>query len=226
MTTLHPAAAGPVPASPPAARAQGPGWRDPRLVLGVVVVAGCVLLGSRVLAAADDTVAVWALRHDVAAGSALTSTDLTPVRVHLAGGGTERYLSADAALAPGATASHDLVAGELLPRSAVAPDDGRDLVEVPLSVAPDDLPSSVRRGTTVDVWVVPDAPANGADRVRARLALDDAVVVAVPSPTDSLAPRTTQQVIVGVDRAGAEDLAQALGDLAGGRVVLTRQAGS
>lgn len=225
MTTLHPVAAGPAPASPPATRSQGPGWRDPRLVLGVVVVAGCVLLGSRVLAGADDTVAVWGLRHDVAAGAPLTSSDLTPVRVHVAGG-TGHYLLADAALAPGATAAHDLAAGELLPRSAVARDDGRDLVEVPLSVAPDDLPASVRRGTTVDVWVLPDTPGTGADRVRARLALDDAVVVAVPATGDSLAPRTTRQVIVGVDRTGADDLAQALGDLAGGRVVLTRQAGS
>jgi hypothetical protein len=226
MTTLHPPAAGTAPVPPPATRAQRPGWRDPRLVLGVVVVAGCVLVGSRVLAGADDTVAVWGLRHDVPAGAPLTADDLTPVRVHFGGAGVDRYLSAGAALSDGVTAAHDLAAGELLPRSAVVRDAGRDLVEVPLSVAPDDLPASVDRGTTVDVWVLPDGPASGTDRVRARLALDDAVVVAVPSPEDSLAPRTTQQVIVGVGADGAEDLAQALGDLAGGRVVLTRQANS
>lgn len=224
MTTLHPAAAGTAPTAPPATRAQGPGWRDPRLLLGVVVVAGCVLLGSRVLAGADDTVAVWGLRHDVAAGAALTGADLVPVRVHFGGAGADRYLPVGAGPAPAATAAHDLAAGELLPRSALVADDPRDLVEVPLSVAPDDLPASVRRGTTVDVWVLPQSATDGPERVRARLALDDAVVVAVPSPGDSLAPRTTQQVIVGVDAAA--DLAESLGDLAGGRVVLTRQAGS
>jgi hypothetical protein len=195
-------------------------------VLGVALVAGCVLVGSRVLAGADDTVALWGLRHDVAAGAPLTSSDLTPVRVHLGGSGADAYLPAATGPSAGATAAHDLAAGELLPRSAIAADDGPARVEVPLSVAPDDLPAGLGRGATVDVWVVPDAPASGDERVRARLALDDVVVVAVPSPADSLAPRTTQQVIVGVGADAADDLADSLGQLAGGRIVLTRQARS
>ena len=44
--------------APPVSRAQSPGWRDPRVVVGVVIVAVCVLLGARVLGSADDTVAV------------------------------------------------------------------------------------------------------------------------------------------------------------------------
>ena len=38
-----------------------PGWRDPRLWIGVAIVAVSVVVGSRLLAAADDSVAVWAL---------------------------------------------------------------------------------------------------------------------------------------------------------------------
>jgi hypothetical protein len=52
------------------------------------------------------------------------------------------------------------------------------------------------------------------------------VVIAVPVSDDSLSPRTTQQVIVGLDEGRSGDLAQALGLLADGRVVLTRRAGS
>jgi len=212
--------------APPATRAQSPGWRDPRLLAGVAIVAGCVLLGARVLAGADDTVAVWSVGHDVPAGAAIDRGDLVVTRVLFAAGSADRYLPVSTELEPGATATHDLTAGELLPRSAVAVGGDIDLVEVPLSVAPDDLPASVRQGATVDVWVTPAVPATSADRVRARLALDDVVVVAVPAAGDSLAPRTTQQVIVGVDESHAGDLAEALGLLADGRVVLTRQAGS
>lgn len=232
MTTLRTPALSPEsrPASPPAARAQPAGWRDPRMIVGVVIVAVCVLLGARVLAGADDSVAVWGLRHDVVAGASLGPGDLVPVRVHFAGGGAERYLTAASGPAPHGTAAHDLAAGELLPRSAVAADDGPALVEVPLSVAPDDLPASVRRGAVVDVWVTPKVAAAGDDRARAHLALDDVVVVAVTASGDSLAPRTTRQVIVGVDAAradgGSDDLADALGQLADGRVVITRQASS
>ena len=229
MTTLRtpvgvaPAASSATP--PPARRTQSPGWRDPRLIAGVVIVAVCVLLGARVLAGADDTVAVWSLRHDVAAGSTVEPSDLVVSRVHVPADVMGRYVLATSADSIG-TATHDLAAGELLPLSAVSTETAAELVEVPLSVAPDDLPASVRQGAVVDVWVTPKVAEPGSDRVRARLALDDVVVVAVPRTGDSLAPRTTQQVIVGVDETGAADLAGALGELADGRIVLTRQAGS
>src|SRR4051812_4756282 len=45
-------------ASPAATRASRSRWRDPRLVVGVAVVAVCGLLGARFLGGADDTVAV------------------------------------------------------------------------------------------------------------------------------------------------------------------------
>jgi hypothetical protein len=77
----------------------------------------------------------------------------------------------------------------------------------------------------VDVWVTPKVAGAG-EPVRARLALDDVVVVAVPARGDSLAPQTTRQVIVGVEASQSARLGDALGQLADGRVVLTRQAGS
>jgi hypothetical protein len=200
------------------------------MVVGVVIVAVCVLLGAKVLAGADDSIAVWGLRHDVAAGASLGPDDLVPVRVHFAHEGAGAYLPAGSGPAPGGRAVHDLVAGELLPRSAMAAADGPALVEVPLSVAPDDLPASVRRGAVVDVWVTPKVAGVGDERARARLALDDVVVVAVPASGDGLAPETTRQVIVGVEATRADDangdLAEALGQLADGRVVITRQATS
>ena len=210
---------------PPATRARAAGWRDPRLAVGVVIVALSVLLGARLFAAADDTVAVWSLREHVPAGAVLGAGDLQVARVHLGDSVIDRYVPADDRLAGGTVAAHDLDAGELLPRSAVVPAGERPLVEVPLSVAPDDLPASVVRGSTVDVWVTPAASAPG-DHPRARLALHDVLVVAVPDAADSLAPRTTQQVIVGLDETDADLLADALGQLADGRVVITRRAGS
>jgi len=229
MTTLR-TPAGPAAAAagtaPPADRGRPPGWRDPRLVAGVVIVAVCVLLGARVLSGADDTTAVWTLRHDVPAGTRVGAADVAVTRVRLSDASLQQYVRASGTPASFGTATHDLVRGELLARSSLTSADRVDLVEVPLSVAPDDLPASVREGSLVDVWVTPKVGDPGADRVRAKLALDDVVVVAVPRSRDSLAPRTTQQVIVGVDDAGAADLADALGALADGRVVLTRQAGS
>lgn len=209
--------------APQAVRAVPAGWRDPRLVVGVVIVAGCVLLGARVFAGADDTVAVWSVRTDLSAGSRLSADDLAAVQVRIAGSGADRYLTAGTVPAPGSTLVRDLAAGELLPRSAVAPNRAPDLLEVPLSVAPDDVPGSVRPGSVIDVWVTPTVAGPSEPRPRARLALDEVIVVAVPSGGDSLAPRTTQQVIVGVDESRSGEVAEALGLMADGRIVLIRQ---
>ena len=52
--------AAPPTSAPAATRTRTPGWRDPRLWVGVVVVAGSVLLGARVVGAADEQeLAAW-----------------------------------------------------------------------------------------------------------------------------------------------------------------------
>src|SRR5215213_7649496 len=100
--------------APVASRAQAPGWRDPRVAIGVVIVAVSVLIGARVLAGADDTIAVWSVRNDVPTGSTLEAGDLVSVRVHFAGDGADRYLPVAADLDPGTTVTRDLGAGELV----------------------------------------------------------------------------------------------------------------
>ena len=42
-----------------------PGWRDPRLWIGIAIVAVSVVAGARLLAAADDSVTVWAAAADL-----------------------------------------------------------------------------------------------------------------------------------------------------------------
>ncbi len=65
-------AAGPTPR-----RVRPPRWLDLRLVLG------SVLLGARVVTAADATGPVWAATGDLAAGTELTADDLVAVRTVL-----------------------------------------------------------------------------------------------------------------------------------------------
>lgn len=206
------------PESPqPAQRFRPPGWRDPRLIVGLVLVAVCVLAGARLMAGADDTEPVWALRRDLSAGAAVTTGDLRTVQVRLPGESRDRYYRGDRAPETGRL-TRDLRAGELLARSALAGADAEDLVEVPVSVAGEDLPRSVRAGSTVDVWVT----ASGEQR--ARLALEGVRVVAVSGATTSLAPQTTRQVLLGVPADEAGGLGDALGSLAEGRVVVVRRA--
>lgn len=208
----------PGPAIPAAERAPRPGWRDPRILLGLGLVAVCVLLGARIMASADDTVAVWSVRSDLAAGTVLDADDLQLTRVHFADGrALARYVAEDGLPEGEVAVTRDLATGELLPRAALGAG-GEALVEVPLSVARGDLPGTVRAGSVVDVWLAPEEPSGKA----ARLLLDDVRVVALPAAADSLAPESTRQLVVGVPE-DADDLADVLGRTGGGRIVVTQR---
>jgi hypothetical protein len=209
---------GPAATVPDATRAHRAGWRDPRLWIGLAVVAACVLVGARVMATADDTVHVGTTARAAAAGTTLQPGDLELRRVRFADPEVvDRDLTGSSVPSRGITVSRDVGAGELLPRAAVTESSAAELVQVPLSVASDDLPATARRGVVVDVWVAP------ADRQRApaRLVLDDVTVVAVPDSSGGLAPRSTRQVIVGVPAEEGDRLGEAIGALSSGRVVLT-----
>lgn len=218
MTTLssppRPAQA----AAPAAVRFSRPGWRDPRLVVGVLLVCVSVALGARLLAA-DDLTRVWAVRDDVSAGETVTPADLRAVgvRFHEAAD-AERYVSAQQPVPEGTVASRDLAAGEMLPLTAIGPE-AEPLLELPVAVAGGGVPATLATGDRVDVWVVPLARTSQA-APRAEQVLSDVPVLRV-GRRGLGGPEATRQVVVGVD-AGAE-LAGAVGRLADSHVVLVRR---
>lgn len=163
--------------SPVAVRGSRSRWRDPRLWLGVLLVLGSVALGAKLLAAADDTIAVWQLDRDVPAGLPLTSDDLRTTRVHFADESTaESYLVTSGGLPPGVTLTRDVSAGELLTRSAITTDPGVPPEQLPLGVGGAGLPSDLAAGDHVNVWAVPlDDSARGASSQ----VLDDVLVLSV-----------------------------------------------
>jgi hypothetical protein len=142
--------------TPAARRAAAPGWRDPRLWVGVAIVAASVLVGAVVLGSSDDTVPVWAAGGSMGAGHVLTSDDLTVRRVHFADDSDAGlYLPADQQLPADLRLLRAVGAGELVPEAAVGPAGGVTLREVPVSVAPDQVPGAVGVGDTVDVYLRP-----------------------------------------------------------------------
>jgi hypothetical protein len=217
-------------ASPPARRAPRSRWRDPRLAVGVGVVALCALLGGRLFAGADDLVAVWAARSSMHAGQRVQAGDLVSRQVRFADqADADLYLSAGGDPPTGVLA-RSVGAGELLPRAAIGARSAPDLTEVPLSVDTEAVPSTLHVGSTVDVWVSAQTPASelaagggsAAGRTgRAALVLDDVSVVALPAQTASLGPTATRQVVVGVGDDQRSRLPAAISALSGGAVVLT-----
>lgn len=174
------------PESPAARRLARPRWLDGRLVLGVLLVLVSVVVGARVLSAADRSQTVWAVTHDLSPGTQLSEGDLKPTRVRLFGSGA-RYLATSARKPTGYVLRRAVGRDELLPGDALGrPQDDLAFRSVTVAVPRGHLPPGLVHGRMVDVYVTPN-PQKGAVRsspgpasAAPRLVLPGVVVLDVP----------------------------------------------
>ncbi len=201
--------------APQAVRTSTTGWRDPRLWIGIALVAGSVLIGANLLSSDDDTVEMWAAAHDLAPGVAVSTDDFEIVTVDLAEV-TDTYLRADGTL-PGDVVQRPVGAGELVPAASLgAP--LADEVEVALWAPAVSVPDAVRAGALVDVWVVPDDGESDRSPV-----LSAVRVVAAPRDGDALGPVGDRQVVVAVPDEIADRIGPLLAAAHDGRIVVTKR---
>ncbi len=194
--------------SPPAVRLRRPGWRDPRLLGGLVLVALSVALGGYAVAAAGRTVPVLATPSALVPGDEVDLDALVVRQVRLAEAG-DLYLRADR---PG---EGDLVAvrtvgpGEIVPRAALAPATALDVRSVSVTSRAA-LSEQVVPGASVDLWFVPDAGAGDPPGEPRQLATGLTVAeVSDPGGAFSVSGAAAVHVLVPVDR-----LPEVLGALA------------
>ena len=195
--------------APAAARLRRPSWRDPRLAVGVLLVAVAVVVGVVAVSAADDSEPFYVAASTLTPGEAVGPDDVRVVQARLPEAG-QSYLSAERELPVGVVALRTVPAGELLARSAVGP--ARDVttqpVGIPLRGA---LPGGLVEGARVDVWIADPDPERAGGFVEPRRVVDAAVVAEVTQDTGALGTGggTTVQVLL-----GQESLGQVLGALA------------
>ena len=196
---------------PPALRGHRPAWRDPRLWIGIALVATSVVVGARVLAAADDTVQVWATASDLGAGQRVSADGLVAERVRFADpDALEGYFTVDDELPADLELTRSVAAGELLPRRAVGTPQEIGLVEMPIAVEPELVPPSIGSGDVVDVYVVAPLTAGtdgtdgqGQEQPPDGPALTAATVVDAPELAASFGTSGRRQLVLAVPEADA-----------------------
>jgi hypothetical protein len=192
--------------------------------VGAVLVLASVVLGIAVVAAADDTVAVYAARRTLTPGATLGEGDLDVVRVRLEGS-LDRYLTADGPPLADAVAVRTVGAGEIVPRSAVGSAGALALRPVTVPVE-GPAPAGIGPGALVDVWISvlgPDRP--GAEAAEPEKALAGVEVATVETGDAGLAAGTAATgVAVLLDDAGTARVLGALAD--GHRIDLVPVPGS
>jgi hypothetical protein len=139
-----------VPTGAPAPRLRRPSWRDPRLLVGLVLLLTSVAVGARVVALADHTEPVYAARTTLPTGTPLTVDVLDVVRVRLTGTDAE-YLDAKRSLPAGHVLIRTVGPGEIVPLTSIAPAD--QLLSRPVNIPIDgEPPAGLAPGGLVDLW--------------------------------------------------------------------------
>lgn len=195
-------------ATPQAQRLRRPSWRDPRLLVGLLLVLLSTALGGWVVSRADRTVPVYAAQRALVPGEAVSAQDVRRVDV-LLGEADERYLSAAVDLPPDLHVLRAVGDGELIPLAATGT---RDQVRTQVVALQVDTTSAsmLEVGSIVDVFV--NRPTGGAS-VGGRPAyggpeqvLEGATVAALPDASSVLGGVVSQrpvQLVVPVDKVQA-----------------------
>lgn len=184
-----------------AARLKRPSWKDPRLLVGVLLVlvsvAGVVFL----VGSADRTTEVYAARGSIGVGEALTEDKLVRAKVRL--GDTEQhYITAEAGLPEGAVAVQRIAKDQLVPRASLGKADGLDRKPVAITVD-GTLPAQVAAGARVDVWVAQPDAKNGFSEPKLLLPGAEISEVTAGSTTLGSAKSTVLMVLVDDSRMPA-----------------------
>lgn len=189
-----------------AARLRKPSWRDPRLLIGILLVLASVAAVVTLVRASDRTIEVYAAKDDIAVGQAISEDDLVIVNARL-GDADGAYHHPAAGLPQNAVATRLLTRGELLPRSAVGFQDALDRkpVGLPVDIG---LPEGVGKGSFVDVWV---SARDGRDGfTQPQLLLNAAEIAEIGTSSTAFGARSSTLIHVLVDDVAMPRLLAAL----------------
>ena len=192
--------------------------------VGILIVAVSIVAGSRLLAAADDSVSVWAVADDMGAGDTVAADDLVAHQVRFADSADlDRYFAATEAQPPDVQLLRGVGAGELLPRAAVGPAGDDGLLQLPLAVDAELVPPSVGAGAIVDVYLVPASGGECRTACNGRPVLDRVTVVDASTADDGFGATGKRQLVLGVAAAEAGTYFSAIGASDGATVTIVRR---
>ena len=162
-----------MPVAAPVMRLRRPRWKDPRLIVGIILVLSRVLMGSLLVSRLSATTPVLVARSTIVPGDRIEEGQLAVVELRL-GEQEQLYVGSLDAVPEGSVATRTVQAGELLPISALG-----QAADVPLRpvVIPVDatVAESVVPGAQVELWHTLPADTDGAGG-EARMLVEDAVV--------------------------------------------------
>jgi hypothetical protein len=175
-----------------AARLKKPSWKDPRLLIGLLLVLGSIAGVIALVGTADRTTQVFAAREDIVVGQVVTEADLSIVRVRLddveAG-----YVTVEQGLAEGKVALQRVAKNQLVPRESLGVADALDRKPVAIAME-EELPAQAVPGARVDVWI--SMPGSSSAFEEPELLLPSAEIAGMTAGSATLGSAKTTVVMV------------------------------
>ena len=165
-------------------------WLDPRLLIGVVLVAASIASVAVVVTQSNRAIEVWVASGPVGAGETLEAQDVALARVQLESADLYHQHNASPV---GMVVTQSLVAGELIPRSAVVDEAIAATAQITVPI-PATSAANFGRGDVVDVWSAAPAEDRSTGYRSPQILVDNAVIVAVHQPEGLLSTSNDVQV--------------------------------
>lgn len=180
-----------------ALRLQRPSWKDPRLLLGILLVLASVAGVVGLVRAAETSTVLYAAKEDISVGQTVSLDQLVSVEARL-GSAEGRYIR-EGEIPLGRIALQRVAKGDLVPASILGAPESLDRSPVSINVQ-EPLPAEVVPGSRVDIWIAPPDGRNGF--AEPRLAIPAAEVSHLQAEAAGLGgPReTVVHVLVGSER--------------------------
>jgi hypothetical protein len=190
-----------------ASRLKKPSWKDPRLLVGVLLVLASIAGVIGLVGAADKTKQVYIAKEDIAVGQVVLAGDLSIAHVRL-DDIESGYLTVEGGLTEGKVALQRVAKNQLVPRESLGEPDALDRKPVAISME-EELPAQATAGARVDVWVA--VPGASSAFEKPQLLLPGAEIAQVTSGSTTLGASKTTVVLVLVTN---EQMPKLLGALA------------
>ncbi|WP_435300566.1 SAF domain-containing protein [Timonella sp. A28] len=189
-------------------RLKKPTVKDPRLVVGIILVATAVWLGSWVVEDAKSLKPVFVASKSFAPGQAITRDDLRIVEVNI-GSQSSQYLTGTLQADERLVATQPITEGEFIPVASVADEDTSQSKVIAINIA-ERLPDIAQVGSTVDLWFTADTKTSGlsenTQETKPELVAENLYVSQLPDTQNSFNASATQTIHVVVPAEQINDV--------------------
>lgn len=194
---------------PPVQRFRKPSWRDPRLLIGLLLVLTSIAAVVLVVAGLNRTEPYYVAARDLSVGQRVTAEDVVAADVRLQDAASH-YVPADRRITVETVVTQRVPRGQLIPSSVLgtADDLERSPVGIPLETP---VPADAGPGSHVDVWVAAQK-ASGRGYETPRKLMPGAEIARIDASTSALGSGSGTTVHVLATPAQIAPLVDALGN--------------